>query len=871
MRIIPGEDAGSELKLATGLTVHYDVPSTSSYPKSGSTLYDISAGGLNATLNGGATYSSTAGGSIYLDGQSGFIKLGPVPNSGSSTTSWSMGIWISPNTPLGNIVQMTASEPVGGWTMPPLFASNKRFTGTVWSNNNLTTTSDYKIGNWYYLTLVFNYAAGSQTFYVNGVQVATQTGITSSPSGTNNYMDIGKSATFSADDVGWFNGYVGNFHFYGNKALSAAEVAENYNALYSRYVSATISDYVTNGLGLYVDSNVGSSYLSGSTWTDISGAGLNLTGTGNLTASSGLNSALTTASPWVTASTNLLNTDTHTISFALKFNSTAKYPEGYSGNWEKILSFNPTGTDRSPSIWRWPSNRYLHWRYDPGNTGSNLGPTNNPGDNPPALNFSADSWYIVTGVKNGSTFTFYVDGVNVGSSTVTATKTAGASAIQLFESYTLSSATVDSLMVYNRSLSDAEIAQNYTALKARYLQRPETVGLVMQLEANNSSSYPGSGTTWSNISGRSYAGTLANVTYNSAKGGYLSFNGSTSLVTYPEDSLMNTQVVSVEAWIRTNALSQNGFIFEKGNVNTQYALFQEGSNIVWRQNFGTTAGDASSYTNLVVNNSQYMNATDWAHIVGTYSSGSRNLYINGMLVASDAQTGTINTNANGSSIGVYGGSNGGRGYWYNGDIGEVRVYARALAASEVLSNYNNTRKRYQQSPTSFPSAPAFASAAVVNATTVNISYGAIATNGKPMTALQGSGTNSGDIYDGTGLAANLTYSGTLNPAGGTIQVTGNFAVNTNYNFYINGRNANGAGAGASTSTVMPYFSFAPFGFTPFAFTPFGFTPFAFTPFAFTPFGFTPFAFTPFAFTPFAFTPFGFTPFGFTPGRGARIY
>jgi len=868
MRIIPGEDAGSELKLATGLTVHYDVPSTSSYPKSGSTLYDISAGGLNATLNGGSTYSSTAGGSIYLDGQSGFIKLGPVPNSGSATTSWSMGIWISPNTPLGNIVQMTATEPVGGWTMPPLFASNKRFTGTVWQNNNLTTTSDYKIGNWYYLTLVFNYAAGSQTFYVNGTQIATQTGITSSPSGTNNYMDIGKAATFSADDMGWFNGYVGNFHFYGNKALSAAEVAENYNALYSRYVSATISDYVTSGLGLYVDSNIGSSYLSGSTWTDISGAGLNLTGTGNLAASSGLNSALSTASPWVTASTNLLNTDTHTISFALKFNSTTAYPEAYSGNWEKIFSFNAPGTDRSPSIWRFPSSRNLHWRYDPNNTGNNIGPTNTSNDaGAPTYQFSADSWYIVTGVKNGSTFTAYIDGVNIGGvAPVSATKTAGAAAIQFFESYTFSSATVDSLMVYNRSLSDAEVAQNYTALKARYLQRPETISLVMQLEANNASSYPGSGTTWSNISGRSYAGTLANVTYNSAKGGYLSFNGSTSVVTYPEDSLMNTQTVSVEAWIRTNALSQNGFIFEKGNVNTQYALFQEASNIVWRQNFGTTAGDSSSYTNLVVSNSQYMNTTDWAHIVGTYSSGSRNLYINGMLVASDTQAGTINTNANGSSIGVYGGSNGGRGYWYNGDIGEVRVYARALPASEVLSNYNNTRKRYQQSPTSVPSAPASASAAVVNTTTVNISYGAIATNGKPMTALQGSGTNSGDIYDATGSAVNLTYSGTLNPAGGTIQVTGTFAVNNNYNFYIRGRNANGAGAYASTSTVMPYFSFAPFGFTPFAFTPFGFTPFAFTPF-----GFTPFAFTPFAFTPFAFTPFGFTPFGFTPGRGARIY
>ena len=53
-----------------------------------------------------------------------------------------------------------------------------------------------------------------------------------------------------------------------------------------------------------------------------------------------------------------------------------------------------------------------------------------------------------------------------------------------------------------------------------------------------------------------------------------------------------------------------------------------------------------------------MNTSNWYQVVGTYTSGSRKLYINGTLVNSDAQTGTITTNANGMSIGVYGGFSG---------------------------------------------------------------------------------------------------------------------------------------------------------------------------------------------------------------------
>jgi hypothetical protein len=182
-----------------------------------------------------------------------------------------------------------------------------------------------------------------------------------------------------------------------------------------------------------------------------------------------------------------------------------------------------------------------------------------------------------------------------------------------------------------------------------------TSGLVLALDAANSKSYPGSGTTWSDISGNNITGSLINSpTFNTSNGGNFGFI-TDDYVIMEENSALNTQTPSVEVWIKTNATTQNGFWFEKGQVNTQYSLFQEGTSIVWRQS------NRSQYTNTAT----YITTTNWAQIVGTYTSGDRKTYINGVLITSDTQTGAVSTNTNGMSIGVYGGFNGSRGYYYN--------------------------------------------------------------------------------------------------------------------------------------------------------------------------------------------------------------
>jgi hypothetical protein len=214
-----------------------------------------------------------------------------------------------------------------------------------------------------------------------------------------------------------------------------------------------------------------------------------------------------------------------------------------------------------------------------------------------------------------------------------------------------------------------------------------TDGLVLCLDAGNPKSYPGSGTVWNDISGKNNIGELVNSpVYNTSNVGFFQFV-TDDFARIPNNTILDTQTPSVEVWVKTNATTQNGFWFEKGTVNTQYSLFQEGSAIRWRMNIG-------GITQLSVTTATYMNTTSWYQVVGTYTSGRRRLYINGVMVGSDTQTGTIATNTGGMSVGVYGGYSGGRGYYYNGNLAICRIYNKELSADEVQQNFTATRGRF---------------------------------------------------------------------------------------------------------------------------------------------------------------------------------
>jgi hypothetical protein len=215
-----------------------------------------------------------------------------------------------------------------------------------------------------------------------------------------------------------------------------------------------------------------------------------------------------------------------------------------------------------------------------------------------------------------------------------------------------------------------------------------TANLALHLNATTTSSYPGTGTTWTDLSTSQVNATLnANVAFST---NYLTFNGANSVSITSDWPTWNGQAHTMESWVYpTSTLSQDGFIFEKGTaVNTQYSNFFAADGIFRYRTQGLSTGDLSITTsgNITLNT--------WNHIVCTYNgAGTKTLYVNSVQKAqATGLTGALASSPsgyNGTSIGVYGGPTGARGYYFNGRIAVIRLYTSALSAADVVQNFNN--------------------------------------------------------------------------------------------------------------------------------------------------------------------------------------
>ena len=228
----------------------------------------------------------------------------------------------------------------------------------------------------------------------------------------------------------------------------------------------------------------------------------------------------------------------------------------------------------------------------------------------------------------------------------------------------------------------------------RFPAGPEIIqsGLVLALDAGNSNSYPGSGTTWADLSGNGNNGTLKNgPTYSSANGGSLVFDGVNDGVQLPGTNLSLNQM-TISSWNYSTNYNQYGFMFEKttnGLVNTQYSLFYNGgNNLIYYRTYGLSPTDLTVNTSTagVVNN-------QWNNVVATWDGTNKRIYVNGILRATSANlTGTVTQNTTGAAyIGIYGNF---AGYPFNGRISKTSIYNRALTAAEIQQNFNALKSRF---------------------------------------------------------------------------------------------------------------------------------------------------------------------------------
>jgi hypothetical protein len=226
-----------------------------------------------------------------------------------------------------------------------------------------------------------------------------------------------------------------------------------------------------------------------------------------------------------------------------------------------------------------------------------------------------------------------------------------------------------------------------------------TAGLVLDLDAGNSASYAGNGTTWTDLSGRGNNGTLVNsVTYNSANQGYLVFNGNGSYagsggynpyVSLPQstDFDFGPGDFTVEMWsYTTNANTHPEYITL--NVNSlSYAAFRME---YWNGNVNLLHSyDGTSH---VSGGSFSITYNVWQHIVVSRIAGSVAVYVNGVLKTTYSLPGSLIAQQN-SRIGDFYLSNG--YYSFSGNIALVKIFkGKGLTSTETTNHFSLTKSRF---------------------------------------------------------------------------------------------------------------------------------------------------------------------------------
>jgi hypothetical protein len=211
--------------------------------------------------------------------------------------------------------------------------------------------------------------------------------------------------------------------------------------------------------------------------------------------------------------------------------------------------------------------------------------------------------------------------------------------------------------------------------------RTNSSSLVLYLDAANYRSYSGSGTTWNDLSSSNNTSSLVNgPSYSSSNNGYISFDGANDYISVNSNAniLSKTEYTKIAYFYVTTFSTANNII--SGGVSGQHAFWLFVSNKLYAGHNG--AWSTVTGTTTLSLNTWYFGATTYSSTTGW------KLYLNGVEDGSSVDTTTFTGNQE-ILVGAYGAGN-----YFTGRIGLVQVYNRALTASEILKNYNSTKKRY---------------------------------------------------------------------------------------------------------------------------------------------------------------------------------
>jgi len=439
----------------------------------GSTATDFSGNGNAGTLTNFALSTTTSnwntgnackrGTCLNFDGSNDVVSVADSNNWNFGSNDFSIGSWFLVNAPTGpmSIVQQYVDDN-NNWSFRTAADRSRLVFDRYMAGNRYLASAAWtpSLNTWYYVNYVRNGA--SQYLYINGQSQALDNNNLGSISDLASPLYVGR---YDYLGTTYFSGSLDEVRIY-NRALSATEIASLYQSGQTKINASTAQLQQGTNLasGLVGHWTFDGKYLTTTTSTDTSGQGNN----GTLTGANG--------KPVPTQGR---------LGQALSFDGVDDYVS--LGN---PSSLSPGSGGFSISSWFKTSvtGRYIYW--DSTATGGNIpsvqllvnnnkihgiyrDASSNEATVSDAGNTVTDNvWHHAVWIKNGTTGTMYLDGVNIGSNTnaslgainVNAGCNADIGVAESGASCTKSSyftGSLDDVRVYNRALSANEVLQLY--------------------------------------------------------------------------------------------------------------------------------------------------------------------------------------------------------------------------------------------------------------------------------------------------------------------------------------------------------------------------------------------------------------------------
>lgn len=237
-----------------------------------------------------------------------------------------------------------------------------------------------------------------------------------------------------------------------------------------------------------------------------------------------------------------------------------------------------------------------------------------------------------------------------------------------------------------------------------------TAGLILHLDSGNSSSYPGTGTTWTDLTGNGRNAALINgAAYSSADGGKIIFDGTNDYAEISNPPALGSSNFSIEVWFKRNTSSlewDDSFLISRWNSGAI-----SGGN-EWNICFGDAQG-SSSGNNItfdmeaqgggfygIISDEILINT--WYQATVTREGGTLRTYINGTLRTTATPSspvygplGTKSINSAGRKLRLaYHDGPMASTYYTSVEVPIIRMYSRALSSTEVAQNYLNNKGRF---------------------------------------------------------------------------------------------------------------------------------------------------------------------------------